>query len=472
MIIQKWVTSRPCYLLLLRSHSSTPSCHSLPYPLTTRPTTLFSYSLTRSLTAGDYKSLSSVNPIPLSRPLSSGGPNPLPHHDITYQEQPDHPLEEKDEINVNKLLRNIQRDVRISPDQSGDKSSRDHDLTSSYWVMRGLKWSELPTVYLQLSKSRLTTLVVLTAVAGFAFNPVSGTLSSLAALSAGTFLCSASANTCNQVMEAPFDAQMDRCKQRVMVRHLVTPLHAMCFSAGCGVLGTTLLFSCTNPLTAALGAANIVLYAGVYTTMKRYTIANTWLGSLVGAIPPAMGWAAASGTLDWGAAAMCGLIYFWQFPHFNSLSYNVRQDYCRAGYHMMSVTDIKLNSRVALRNTLALIPLCILIPFTGISHCSFSFYSVVVNTYFSYLAWNFYQDPNKQTARELFRFSLVYLPIIFGFLAIGYAFKERTGNDHDKHHGDGQYMKDLCPVTVLPQSAASTTMCPVANKQLESSTPS
>ena len=389
----------------------------------------------------------------------SNGPKPLKHdhhhYDITYQEQKD------EQINVNKIIRKIQDDVRLNPDHD----PQNNDLTSSYWVEGKVKWRELPTVYMQLSKSRLTTLVVLTAVAGFAFNPVSGTWVSLAALTAGTFMCSAAANTCNQVMEAPFDAQMDRCKQRVMVRHLVTPLHAMSFSAVCGLLGTGVLFSFANPLTAALGAANIALYAGVYTTMKRYTIANTWLGSLVGAIPPAMGWAAASGTLDWGALAMCGLLYFWQFPHFNSLSYNVRQDYCRAGYHMMSVTDIGLNARVALRNTLALVPLCIAIPFTGISHCSFSFYSVVVNTYFSYLAYNFYKNPNKQTARELFRFSLVYLPIVFGFLAIGYAFKERTGDE--KHHGDGKYIKDLCPV--LPQTSASSTLCPMANKQPETS---
>ena len=320
-------------------------------------------------------------------------------------------------------------------------------------------------LYLGLSKSRLTTLVVLTAMAGFAFNPVSGSAATLAALTAGTFLCSASANACNQVMEAPFDAQMDRCKQRVMVRHLVSPLHGLAFSATCGVLGTGVLYYCVNPLTAALGCANIVLYAGLYTTMKRYTIANTWVGSVVGAIPPAMGWAAASNTLDSGALALCALLYFWQFPHFNSLSHNVRQDYCRAGYHMMSVTNSALNATVSLRNTIALIPLCIAMPFTGISHCSFSFYSVPINIYFSYLAWNFYKTPNKQTARELFRFSLVYLPILFGFLGIGYAFKERTSSD-EKHHGDKQYIKDLCPVTVLPATnGVSDKYCPVGAKE-------
>ena len=365
----------------------------------------------------------------------STSPKPIDRPDITYQ------ASASVDINISKILKQIKNDVKLNPDLAAKET-----LTSIYWEERvALKPSQLVGIYLQLSKSRLTTLVVLTALAGFAFNPVSGSLSALAAVSAGTFLCSASANACNQVMEAPFDSQMDRCKQRIMVRHVISPLHALGFSATAGALGTAVLYSFCNPLTAALGFANIALYAGVYTTMKRYTIANTWVGSIVGAIPPAMGWAAASGTLDSGALAMCAIIYFWQFPHFNALSFNVRQDYCRAGYHMMSVVDVALNSRVALRNTAALIPLCALIPFTGISHCSFSFYSVLVNAYFTYLAWNFYQHPNKQTARELFRFSLVYLPILFGFLAIGYAFKERTADD-SRHHEGGAYIKDLCPV--------------------------
>ena len=183
--------------------------------------------------------------------------------------------------------------------------------------------------------------------------------------------------------------------------------------------------------------------------MLEFNNVQLLTGSIVGAIPPAMGWAAATGSLDWGALALCALLYFWQFPHFNSLSYNIKQDYCRAGYHMMSVYNAKYNALVSLRNTTALLPLCVILPFTGISHCSFSFYSLLINTYFIYLAWNFYKAQNKQTARDLFRFSLVYLPILFGSLAIGYAFKKRTSQDN-KHHKSSNsqmasYVRDLCP---------------------------
>ena len=89
-----------------------------------------------------------------------------------------------------------------------------------------------------------------------------------------------------------------------------------------------------------MGLANLLLYTAVYTPMKRLTVYNTWAGSVVGAIPPLIGWASASGgTLDLGALVLAGVLFAWQFPHFNALSWNLRPDYSRAGYQMMSVTQ-------------------------------------------------------------------------------------------------------------------------------------
>ena len=365
------------------------------------------------------------------------------HVDTTYQEAPAPSLATKPslDINIKQLIRDIQ------------SKSVTKEGASTEWVEHRLTLRDYPSLYLSLMKSRLTTLVVLTAVAGYGFAPVPGSALTFLALTTGTFLCSGAANTMNQVMEQPFDSQMSRCSARVMVQHKITPLHGVLLGATSAVLGTAIL--CTiNPLTAALGVSTILLYTMVYTTMKRYTIANTWVGSIVGAIPPAMGWASCTGTLynteALGALSLCALLYFWQFPHFNALSWNLRADYCRAGYHMTCVTDSALCARVSLRNTIALIPLCIAIPFTGISHCSFSFYSVILNTYFSYLAYNFYRCQNKETARELFRFSLWYLPIVFAFLAVGYTFKARAVEE--RHHVEGAYVRDLCPVTLPPHA--------------------
>lgn len=160
-------------------------------------------------------------------------------------------------------------------------------------------------------------------------------LSTFIMLSAGTAFLSGSANSINQFFETPFDAQMSRTKNRVLVKGFLTPLHAMGFATASAASGLLLLSCGVNGLTAALGFSNLVLYTMIYTPMKRYSILNTWVGSCVGAIPPLMGWAGCAGELGTGAWILAGLLYAWQFPHFNALSWNLRPDYSRAGYRMM-----------------------------------------------------------------------------------------------------------------------------------------
>ena len=124
---------------------------------------------------------------------------------------------------------------------------------------------------------------------------------------------------------------MSRTKNRVLVRGQLSPLHAASFAAVLAGTSTALLWTLVNPLTAMLSLGNLVLYTCIYTPMKRYSIANTWVGSVVGAVPPLIGWSAATGSLDPGAFVLAGILYTWQFPHFNSLSWNLRPDYSRAG---------------------------------------------------------------------------------------------------------------------------------------------
>ncbi len=162
-----------------------------------------------------------------------------------------------------------------------------------------------------LSKSRLTLLVCATAAAGYGlassppFDPVNFALTV-----AGTGLLSSAANSINQYLEVPFDSQMNRTKNRVLVRGLVSPLHAVSFAAVSGAAGIYLLATqvaadCwnvfiwhsystfnafqVNTTAAAIGALNLILYTCVYTPMKRASILNTWVGSVVGALPPLIG---------------------------------------------------------------------------------------------------------------------------------------------------------------------------------------
>lgn len=123
-------------------------------------------------------------------------------------------------------------------------------------------------------------LVVITTMAGYAMAPAPFELSSFVLCSIGTGLCSAAANSINQYHEVPFDAQMSRTRNRVLVRGLVTPLHAIGFGIGAASTGICMLYYGLNGMTALLGASNLLLYTCIYTPMKRYSILNTWVGSI------------------------------------------------------------------------------------------------------------------------------------------------------------------------------------------------
>lgn len=250
---------------------------------------------------------------------------------------------------------------------------------------------DLPKLYKELSKAKLGGLVALTAMAGYAMAPGAIDVSSLLYTTVGTTLCISSANAFNQWIEIPYDAQMLRTRNRVLGRRALSPAHAFGFGTLTGISGVTMLATMVNPLTAALGGLNIFLYAGLYTPMKRASIANTWVGAVVGGIPPMMGWAAVTNSLDPGAWVLGALLYAWQFPHFNSLAWNLRADYSKAGYRMMSVTDPKLNARVSLRYTLAMFPLCWALPYLDLTSWLFAVDSTLINGALLYGAVKFWR---------------------------------------------------------------------------------
>ncbi|XP_046650079.1 protoheme IX farnesyltransferase, mitochondrial-like [Daphnia pulicaria] len=272
--------------------------------------------------------------------------------------------------------------------------------------------SKLTNHYSSLAKFRLTGLVVCSAVTGYAMAPMPTDLTTLSLCLLGTALTSASANTINQFFEVPFDSQMARTSNRVLVRGLLSPLHAVSFAAVCGTTGLIILNYGVNGVCASLGALTLALYTLVYTPMKRSSIANTWVGSIVGALPPLMGYAGCTGYLDAGALVLGGVLYAWQFPHFNALSWNLRSDYSRAGYRMMAVTNPDLCRRTTLRHTAALIGICTTAPVIGLTTWTFALDSLPINMYFLYLAWRFYRHSDSSSSRKLFRMSLAHLPII------------------------------------------------------------
>ncbi|XP_001607154.1 protoheme IX farnesyltransferase, mitochondrial [Nasonia vitripennis] len=309
----------------------------------------------------------------------------------------------------------------LNPDTTVDSQNQSKAIATKTW-----KWGKIeidPTKLhkycLMLSKIRLTSLVVITAMGGYAIAPAPFDLVTFLACSVGTGLVSAAANAVNQSMEVPYDAQMARTKNRVLVRGLLAPEHAIAFAAISGIAGVTLLATQVNTLTAVLGGANLILYTSIYTPMKRVSILNTWVGSVVGAIPPLMGWAGCVGSIAApGAWIMSGMLYAWQFPHFNALSWNLRPDYSKAGYRMMAVSNPDLCRKTSFRYTVVLTALSYLAPALDVTNWWFAIASTPLNAYFLYLAWEFRQHGDARTSRRLFRFSLLHLPILMTLMLI------------------------------------------------------
>ncbi|KAG7139802.1 Protoheme IX farnesyltransferase like protein [Verticillium longisporum] len=289
---------------------------------------------------------------------------------------------------------------------------------------------------LSLSKPRLTVLVVLTAMVPYALFPVPSFLSpavtelpslsplTLLFLTTGTTLCSASANALNMLYEPATDAKMSRTRNRPLVRNIIAPRVALLFAFLGAAGGIGALYFGVNPTVAFLGAANIVLYAGVYTPLKRVTALNTWIGAVVGGIPPLMGWAAAAGesaTLDggsWrqllfasdgsslGGWLLAGLLVAWQFPHFMALSWSIRDEYRAAGLRMLAWTNPARNGRVAL---------CA----AGVTEWSFAATSLPANAWLTWQAFRFWRAAGHAgTARGLFWASVWHLPVVLALATL------------------------------------------------------
>lgn len=316
------------------------------------------------------------------------------------------------------IVNEISKSVNLATTDGGriGKKPKDEEVVASITSLPG--FSRLIYHYMMLSKIRLTSLVVMTTMAGYAMAPAPFELSTFLLCSVGTTLVSGAANSINQVIETSFDAQMPRTRNRVLVKGHLSRLHAVGFALGASTIGVGMLYFGVNELTAFLGAANLILYTSIYTPMKRYSILNTWVGSLVGGIPPLMGWAACTGDIGVGAWILAGLLYCWQFPHFNALSWNIRPEYLKAGYKMMANSHPELCTRVSLRHTGYITALSLLAPALDVTNVWFAVESLPLNAYFAYLAWDFHQKADSKSSRKLFRFSLLHLPLLMGLFLL------------------------------------------------------
>ncbi|KAB8239674.1 protoheme IX farnesyltransferase [Aspergillus alliaceus] len=299
--------------------------------------------------------------------------------------------------------------------------------------------------YFALTKPRLSFLIVLSTTSAYGMYPISSLLAldpsmtplptlststlTFLYLTAGTFLSCCSANTLNMMFEPKYDALMSRTRNRPIVRGLVSNRAAFVFAVATAASGLALLYFGTNPTVTALSASNIALYAFVYTPLKRIHVINTWVGAVVGLIPPLMGWVAAAGQTattghdTWrdmlfskdsiGGWLLGGVLFAWQFPHFNALSHLIRDEYKRAGYKMLCWVNPAHNARVALRYSIIMFPLSIGLWWVGVVNPAFLVSSTVANGWLVKEAYRFWKHTGANgTARGLFWASIWQLPIL------------------------------------------------------------
>ncbi len=377
---------------------------------------------------------------------------------------------------------------------------------ATYKPLPDLTAKRLLSTYLRLAKHNLSVLVTLSSVAGFAISPLPLSVPVFLCLTTGTYITSAAANTINQILESPMDAQTPRTRSRPLVTRIISPFHAAVFAVVCTISGVTLLWYGCNPTTAALGLGNLLLYTAVYTPMKRFSVLNTWIGAIVGVLPPMMGWTATGGAiwptisqpLQWfplptwmtsffglpprsdpltypsdpvstlpnGALpnplvpyVLGWLLFSWQFPHFNSISHLIRRHYAQSSYRMLSVLYPRRNTLVSLRHSLLLIPLCsIIAPASGAVGWMFALTSLPPNLVMTARAWGFVKAMNDQTARKLFWVSLWHLPVILGLMMLhkrGAAWNDSEWREKWVHGwmGLGSGEKDQQKATVVQTSA-------------------
>lgn len=271
-----------------------------------------------------------------------------------------------------------------------------------------------------LSKARLNALVLGTTAVGFAVAPSDPPAIILFWTLVGTALAAASSGMLNQLAETKRDARMVRTEQRPLPAGLVSGKAVFALGVVLAYGGVAILAMMVNLLAASLALANLLIYLLVYTPLKARTTLNTLVGAICGAIPPMIGWAAATGGLESGAWLLGAILFVWQLPHFFALALMYRDDYARGGFAMLPVIDERgeITVQVILVTSLILIPLGLAVTMIGIAGWISAVTSVLLGGLMVVLAFALYMKRNRVAARRVFFASLAYLPIMLGIMVL------------------------------------------------------
>lgn len=271
-----------------------------------------------------------------------------------------------------------------------------------------------------LTKPRLSALVIITAGGGLWLSGTSPSLATAIAAVGGTTMVVAAANTLNCYLERESDRDMARTAGRPLPAGRMPANTALAFGLALTAIAVPLLTFATTPLAGLLAAIALLLYVLVYTPLKRRSSINTLVGAIPGAMPPLIGWTAASGQIELGGVLLFALLFLWQIPHSLAITIYRRNDYERAGLVMLpSEHGMVVTRRQMLLYTFALLPLPLMLMHAGVS----GLLTVAVGTGFGlwwlWKAWDgFLNEGGPKWARNFFLASLIYLTGVFAVLSV------------------------------------------------------
>lgn len=268
--------------------------------------------------------------------------------------------------------------------------------------------------FVRLMKLRLSSLVVFSA--GITYLTAADTINwnTLLFLTLGGLLVTGASNGFNQVIEQDTDKLMSRTAERPLPIRTLNTAEALIFCSLIGGVGIWLLWYKVNMLSALLGAIAIILYALVYTPMKKRSPAAVFVGAIPGALPTMIGWVASDGAITYGAWTMFSIQFLWQFPHFWAIAWILDEDYNKAGFKMLPSSGGR-NEQSAMQMlvyTLFLVPMGMLPYWFKISGLVSAIIAAVCALLFAIQAYKLLKNPDVKMAKRLMFASIIYLPIV------------------------------------------------------------
>lgn len=288
-------------------------------------------------------------------------------------------------------------------------------------VAEGTHSSSATRDYVALTKPRLNMLVVASSAAGYYLGSApQPDLVAMAQAVAGTALVAGGAAVLNQVYERDSDALMQRTRLRPLPDRRIATGEASLFGLALGGAGLAMLGAFANVLAATLALATLVTYLLIYTPLKRRSPISTFVGAVPGALPPLIGWTAASGRLSAGGLALFAIVFLWQVPHFMAISWLYREDYARAGFPILPVIDPGGHraARQALIFAALLVPISIVPALIGLAGTPYLAFAVVIGGALAWLAIRFAATRTDRSARALFIGSITYLPLLWAAMIL------------------------------------------------------